>query len=129
MQADSLAANLVAIILYFAVWIADEVMFDSRFRRSDSLNAKMIGVRTAWMTRILEREHLLLDSNLIGHSIHTATFFASTTVLILAGLVGILGSADRIYAAISNLSMIIPVEQRLFEAKIAMEAIIFAYAF
>jgi uncharacterized membrane protein len=129
MTADSIAINIGAIVLYFLIWIAYEAFFDGPLRRPRSLNAKMIVVREAWMARILERDNLMVDASLIGHSIHTATFFASTTVLALAGLLGILGSSDRVYAAVSSISMFIAVNQTLFEWKIALLVGIFVYTF
>lgn len=129
MLADLVAVNVAAVVLYFLIWGAYETLFDSRYRRPNSLNAKMVLVRNAWMARMLERENLVMDSTLIGHSIHTATFLASTTMLILAGLLGVLGSSDRIYAAITSISMIVPTDQRLFEWKIGLIIVIFVYTF
>jgi uncharacterized membrane protein len=129
MSADSAAVNIAALVIYFLIWIAYEAMFDGKHRRPRSLNAKMTIVREAWMARILERENLMVDASLIGHSIHTATFFASTTVLVVAGLLGILGSSDRVYAAVSGISMFIAVNQTLFEWKIGLLVGIFVYTF
>src|SRR6266852_1166652 len=129
MLAEATWLNVAAVILYFVIWLSYETLFDSRLRRPDSLNAKMVLVRNAWATRMLGRETLLIDANLVGHSIHTATFLASTTMLILAGLLGVLGSSDRIYAAVSSISMIIATDQHLFEWKIGLIIVIFVYTF
>jgi uncharacterized membrane protein len=129
MPSESASLNVAAVILYLLIWGGYETLFDSRFRRPDSLNAKMVLVRNAWAARMLERDTLLIDSNLVGHSIHTATFLASTTILILAGLLGVLGSSDRIYAATSSISMLVATDQRLFEWKIALIIVIFVYTF
>jgi uncharacterized membrane protein len=129
MQAESVATNIVAVVLYVLIWGVYELFFDGPLRRPDSLNARMVSVRVAWMSRILARENLIVDSSLIGHSIHTATFFASTTILILAGLLGVLGSSDRIYSAISSISMIVATDQRLFEWKIVLIILAFVHAF
>jgi uncharacterized membrane protein len=127
MLAESTTLNIAALALYFFIWAGYEILFDSRFRRPDSLNAKMVLVRNAWAARMLTRDTSLVDSNLVGHTIHTATFMASTTVLILAGLLGVLGSSDRIYSAVSSISMIIATDQRLFEWKIGLVIVIFVY--
>src|SRR5260370_19327495 len=129
MLAESTTLNIAALALYFFIWAGYEILFDSRFRRPDSLNAKMVLVRNAWVSRMLTRDTSLVDENLVGHTIHRATFMASTTVLILAGLFGVLGSSDRIYSAVSNISMIIATDQRLFEWKIGLVIIIFVYTF
>src|SRR5260221_11914972 len=127
MLAESTTLNIAALALYFFIWAGYEILFDSGFRRPDSLNSKMVMVRNAWAARILTRDTSLVDSNLVGHTIHTATFMASTTVLILAGLLGVLGSSARIYSAVSSISMIIATDQRPFVWKIGLVVVIFVY--
>lgn len=121
--------DLVAIGVFFAAWLAYGALFDGRLRRDDALNALMIGLRARWMLRLLHRDNRIIDSTLVGHTIHSAAFFASTTMLVLAGLIGVLGSADRIYAAVANISVLLGGGQRLFEWKLILLIGIFIYAF
>ena len=51
-------------------------------RHGGSLNDDMIHVRRAWMTSMTHRELKLIDSQLMGHSINSASFFASTNLLL-----------------------------------------------
>ena len=128
--ADLSPLDAGAVVLFLATWFAYHTLFDSRFRRPASINAKMIAVREAWMLELLSRENRIVDSTLIGHSIHSASFFASTTILLVAGLVGVIGSADRIYGATVNLSMIFHTgTQALFQLKVLLLIAIFIYAF
>ena len=39
----------------------------------------MLALRDAWMLRMLERDNRITDSSLLGHTIHSISFFASTT--------------------------------------------------
>ena len=121
--------DIVAIGVFFAAWLAYQVLFDGRLRRDDALNALMISLRNRWMLRLLQRDNRIVDSTLVGHTIHSAAFFASTTMLVLAGLIGVLGSADRIYTAIANISVLLGGGQRLFEWKLVLLIGIFIYAF
>lgn len=123
------ALDIVAIVVFFAAWLAYQVLFDGRLRRDDALNALMIRLRNRWMLRLLHRENRIVDSTLVGHTIHSAAFFASTTMLVLAGLIGVLGSADRIYSAVANISVLLGGGQRLFEWKLVLLIGIFIYAF
>ena len=50
-------------------------------------------------------------------------------MLVLAGLIGVLGSADRVYTAIANISVLLGGGQRLFEWKLVLLIGIFIYAF
>src|SRR5260221_7044693 len=129
MLAESTTLNITALALYFFIWASYEILFDSRFRRPGSLNAKMVLVRNAWAARMLTRDTLLVDSNLVGHTIHTATFMASTTVLILAGLLGVLGSSVRLYLAVSSISVIIATYQSLSEWKIGLGIVTLVFTF
>ena len=51
--------------------------------------------RRKWMERIVARENRIVDSSLISMLSNVATFLASTTVLILGGLVALLGTTDK----------------------------------
>jgi uncharacterized membrane protein len=122
--------DLVAVCVFFGSWLGYHLLIDGRLRRSDSINALMFSLRREWMSRLLVRDNRIVDSTLVGHTIHSASFFASTTMFVLAGLIGVLGSADRVYAAISNITLLLGGGgQRLFEWKIVLLIAIFIYAF
>jgi uncharacterized membrane protein len=127
---DLTALDAAALLLFAAIWLAYNTLFDGRLLRPNSINAKMVAVREAWMTRLLRRDNRIVDATLIGHSIRSATFFASTTILVIAGLVGVIGSAERVHGAVTNLSVLLRAgSQALFEFKIFMLISIFVYAF
>ena len=122
--------DLVALAVFFGIWIGYATLLDGRWRRPDSINALMVRIREAWMRGMLERGLRMMDAALIGHTIHSASFFASTTIILLAGLVGVLGSAEHIHAA--ALSLATPLgrgPQALFEIKVLLLIAIFVYAF
>jgi len=52
-------------------------------------------VRNAWMAAMVKRDDRVIDAILIGHLIHSVTFFASTTMLLVAALVGILAALTK----------------------------------
>jgi uncharacterized membrane protein len=119
-----------ALLAFLAIWMGYNLLFDGRLRRPGSINAQMIAIRQTWMVRLLGRENRIGDATLIGHSIRSATFFASTTLLLLAGLLGVLGSAERIHGATTNLSVLLGDDPlALFELKVFVLVGIFVYAF
>lgn len=129
MPRDFSSLDLTAVGVFFAIWMAYQVLFDGRLRRPHAINTLMTALRRHWMRRLLQRENRIVDSTLVGHTIHSAAFFASTTMLVLAGLIGVLGSADRVYPAIANISVLLGSGQRLFEWKLILLIGIFIYAF
>lgn len=122
--------DIGAACVFFGVWIAYNIVLDGRYRHPRSINSRMIAVREGWMRRLLAREQRMMDAALIGHSIRTATFFASTTLILLAGLIGLLSSAERLHAATANLSLLLAAGGlALFETKVLLLVGIFVYAF
>lgn len=85
----------LGLALFFLCWLAYEPLLRVLARRSGSLNSDMLTVRHAWMTAMTHREVRLLDSQLLGHSINSGSFFASSNLLLIAGVAGILFGGDQ----------------------------------
>jgi len=89
----------------------------------------MYGHRLAWMHRMLGRENRMADVNIVIAHVRSGTLFASTSILILAGIVAILGSADRLTVVISELSFAAYPSKEALELKVFALAGVFVYAF
>jgi uncharacterized membrane protein len=127
---DLTILDAAAFLAFLAIWLAYNTLFDGWLRRPNSINAKMIALREGWMIRLLRRENRIVDATLIGHSIRSATFFASTTILVIAGLIGVIGAAERVHGAASELSVLLPGSSLgLFELKVFLLISVFVYAF
>ena len=87
--------------------------------RSGSLNSDLLTVRQAWMKAMTLREMRLLDSQLLGHSINSGSFFASSNLLLIAGVAGILFGGDQALQGFSAVGAE-PVPVRLLEAKLGL---------
>lgn len=130
MNIDFQPLDFVALAAFVLVWIGYGIIFDGICRRPTSINAQMLLIREAWMMRMLRRDVRIMDSTLIGHSIHSATFFASTTIILLAALVGVMGSAERVHSTAVNLSILFAgTSQGMFEMKVLLLIAIYVYAF
>ena len=73
-----------ALALFFICWLGYGPILKAISRRGGSLNEDMVHVRTVWMASMTQREIKLVDSQLMGHSINSASFFASTNLLLIA---------------------------------------------
>src|SRR5262249_46214619 len=71
----------------------------------------------------------VIDAILIGHLIHSVTFFASTTMLLVAALVGVLAAVNQTFDAVMGLTFTIRTTRPLFELKLLLLTGIFVYAF
>lgn len=119
----------VALFWFVLLWWGYGWLTDRRKGAPTSLNQHMLRIRIRWMTNMLYRDNRVMDSMLMGHLIHSVSFFASTTVLVLAGLLGILASSDSSYKVVMELGFTQPTHKGLFEAKLLLLLGIFVYSF
>ncbi|WP_374370349.1 DUF599 domain-containing protein [Dongia sp.] len=97
--------------------------------KPSNLNQMMHHLRRAWMRRMLDREERIIDSSLTGHSVSATTFFASTSMLIIAGLLGVLGNAGAAHDVIQSFGFVARSSVVLFEIQILGLVILFIVAF
>jgi len=129
MPPDLTTVDVVALAWFALIWLAYTVGQDRVWGRPVGVNQRMSGLRVNWVRAMLEREVRLMDGQLVGHTMNSVTFFASTSMLVLAGLVGLLGNVDRVYSVVSHLTFTVKTSQELFELKVLVLISIFIYAF
>lgn len=118
----------IALALFFIAWLGYGPILGLIARRSGSLNDDMLIVRDSWMTAMTHRETRLIDSQLMGHSINSASFFASTNLLLIAAVAGILFGGENAlqgFAAVGAEA----VPTKLLEAKLALVLVCLARGF
>ncbi|EPJ49231.1 MAG: hypothetical protein OFPII_02110 [Osedax symbiont Rs1] len=84
--------------------------------------------RYEWMLHMLEREVRIADETTIANLERNVSFFASTTILIIAGLITLLGSSDVVIKVLSNLP-VVSTAVNSWSIKIMLLIVIFLYAF
>lgn len=121
--------DVAALAWFFLLWAGYNLIVDWILQRPLGLNQHMGLVRGAWMAAMLKRDDRVIDAILIGHLIHSVTFFASTTMLLVAALVGILAAVNQTFDAVMSLSFTVVTTKPLFELKLLLLTGIFVYAF
>ena len=81
------------------------------------------------MERLLEREVRIVDSALLGNLMHSVSFFASTTMLIIGSLIAALGAVDHAVQWASNLGLLVPAGREVWTLKLVTLIVVFIYAF
>jgi uncharacterized membrane protein len=121
--------DLVALGWFFVWWIGYARFAEWRARREPSLLSVMLKYRRDWWVRIIERELRMIDTSIIANLSNSATFFASTTLLILGGLLALLGTTEQVSAVVRGLPFSKGVSETGWELKILLLVGIFVYAF
>jgi uncharacterized membrane protein len=111
--------DYAALGLFLICWLGYGPLLGVLARRSGTLNDDMIVIRGVWMTAMAHREVRLVDSQLMGHSINTASFFASTNLLLIAAVAGVLFGGDNALRGFASLGAE-AVSARLLEIKLAL---------
>jgi uncharacterized membrane protein len=121
--------DVAGVLWFFALWIGYAQFAVWRSRRQPSLMSTMDGYRRDWWTRIIERELRMIDTSIVANLANSATFFASTTLLILGGLLALLGTTEKVVAVVQGLPFNARSTSELWEVKILLLIGIFTYAF
>jgi uncharacterized membrane protein len=120
----------VAACVWFFVWWIGYARFANWHSRSvPSLQSVMKQYRRDWWVRVLERELRMIDTSIVANLSNSSTFFASTTLLILGGLLALLGTTEKVSAVIQGLPFQRHTSEGGWEIKIMLLVGIFVYAF
>ncbi|MBL8672826.1 MAG: DUF599 domain-containing protein [Alphaproteobacteria bacterium] len=129
MPFDMALSDALAAAWLLTVWLAYGPLFGGGWRGRRGLNADMHVIRRAWASAIVRRETRFTDAALTGHAIQSVSFFASTSMLVLAALVGMLGNLSWAFRAVHDLGLAGEGGRALFEAKALLLVSVFIYGF
>lgn len=118
-------ADGLALGLFLACYLGYDPLLRLIGRRSGSLNAHMHVVRAAWMRAMAARETRIVDSQLMGHSINSASFFASANLLLIAAVAGVLFGGEAALEGVAEVgAQLVPIA--LLEGKLGLITICLA---
>jgi uncharacterized membrane protein len=117
--------DLAALVFFLACWLFYEPLL-KLLSRGASLNSDMTVIRGAWMGQMARREIRLMDANLLGHALNSASFFASSNLLLIAASAGALFGGESTFASVSSLEVIQTSTRFLFEGQLALMVAVLA---
>lgn len=100
-----------------------------RSRTTPCLSNVLHLYRVDWMRRLLARDVRVADTSLIGNLERSVAFFASSTMLVLAGLLAVLGASEEAIEVVSDLPLVAPSSKLEWELKLLVLVGLFIYAF
>lgn len=112
--------DTVALAIFAIAWLAYEPLVKAALGRRHMINLDMAVIRGAWMGNMARRESRLMDSQLLGHTINSASFFASSNLILIAGASGVLFGGESAFRSASSLIVIETSTRLLFEVQVAL---------
>ena len=117
-------------IVWFFVWWAGNNKFSKlgRLNRPNLISA-MAQWRVPWMRQMLKRDNQIVDIQIVRILVRSASFFASTSILVLAGLIAILGATARAIEFARSIPISPPMSLEFWEVKMLSLIFVLVYAF
>jgi uncharacterized membrane protein len=106
------------------VWFAA-----SRAQTHLSILATTNRIRHDWMLQVTYREVRVVDGVVIQNLSTSPSFFASTTILIIGGLLAVLSTTDKAHELVRELPFAAQTSVLVFDLKTLLLLVIFVYAF
>ena len=118
----------VAVLVFFTSWIAYAYYSRHGAGSTRSVLAATNAVRRQWMMQTTYREVRVFDGVVIQNLSTSPSFFASTTILIIGGLLAVLGT-DKATELVRELPFAARTSTLIFDVKLILLLGIFVYAF
>ena len=123
------ATNGIGLAWFLLCWISYAQFAKYRAKRSASLSSVLHVHRINWMKRMLRREIRVGDAALLANLERNVNFFASSCVLIIAGMLTAITASDEIQTMLNNISFTYRDSLVQIEFKMMILVCIFIYAF
>ncbi|MDQ8021365.1 MAG: DUF599 domain-containing protein [Moraxellaceae bacterium] len=116
-------------LAWFAVcWFGFDVVVDHGLV-DRTLLAEGHRYRVLWARQMLTRENRIVDAALVGNLVHSVSFYANTSIYVIAGLFAVLGALDQFISTASELPFARGVTRELLEVKLFVLLAMFVFAY
>ena len=122
-------SDWVALFVFFAGWAGYANFARRRAASHASILATTNRIRRLWMLQVTHREVRVVDGVVIQALSTSPSFFASTTILIIGGLLAVLGTTDKASELVREIPFAARTTALVFDLKIVLMLVIFVYAF
>lgn len=118
-----------AMVAFFAAWIGYASFARVRSHTHPSLLVTTNRIRRAWMLQATYREVRVVDGSVIQNLSSSPSFFASTSILVIGGLLAVLSAAEHASELVREIPFAARTSTLVFDLKLVLLLVIFVYAF
>jgi uncharacterized membrane protein len=122
--------NIGALAWFIFLWLGYARFAHNQAKSSNkSLSSVMNRLRKQWMSQLVKRDMRMPDAALIANLERNVTFLASSSILVLAGLLTALASTEKIQEVLIDVPFYMESSSFLLHIKFFVLILIYAYAF
>ena len=118
-----------AVALFFAAWVGYATWAKQRTEVRPAVLALTNRERMRWMLQASRRENRVLDAIVVQNLSTSPSFFASTTILIIGGLLAVLSRTEQASELVREIPFAARTSLIVFDMKVVLLTAIFVYAF
>ena len=122
-------SDWLAMALLFVSWAGYAHFARRRAESRPSILAATNRVRRLWMLQTTYREVRVVDGVVIQNLSSSPSFFASTTILIIGGLLAMLGTSENASTLVRDIPFAARTSNLVFDMKLLLMLAIFVYSF
>ena len=122
-------ADWVALAWFFAGWMGYAHFARRRSEVQPSILAVTHRLRHQWMLQVTRREVRIIDGTIVQSLASSPSFFASTTILIIGGLLAVLGTTEKATGLVKEIPFAAQTPVLVFDFKLLVLTAVFVYAF
>ena len=122
-------ADWAAVAFFFAAWAGYATWAKRRAAVKPSVLALTNRERSRWMLQTTRRENRVVDGVVVQNLSTSPSFFASTTILIIGGLLAVLSATERASELVRELPFAARTSVIVFDIKVVLLTAVFVYAF
>ena len=121
------SANVSALAVLLLCWLLYPLF--AKLIGSSDLTSEMVKFRGQWLLQMLAREDRITDISLARGLFSSVMFFASTSIFLISGLLGVLASASYIHQLMQDSTWLVHSSVLLFETKVLVLIAIQVHSF
>ena len=123
------AIDWVALGFFFAAWVGYHAFAHRRATVQPSVLALTNRERVRWMWQTTSRDNRVLDAVVVQSLSASPSFFASTSILIIGGLLAVLSTTEKASEFVREVPFAARTSVLVFDLKVVLLLSIFVYAF
>jgi uncharacterized membrane protein len=130
MPSDISLSDIVALFLFLSCWFSiNWISNHYKIKEKNTLYSLSKSYRNQWMINLLERDNRISDVALVGHLMRSTSFFASTSLLVLASLIAVFGVIDQAMKVVDDIPFAMHVSAPFWKIKLLLIILIFVFIF
>lgn len=121
--------ELIALAWFLVCWVGYTEYSKRKASVRPCLSSTLDLYREDWMRVMLRRENRISDASVVGNLERNGAFFASSCLLILAGIITALGYTQEVMEVFSTMPFGALPSREIWELRMVVLLVVFVYAF